>query len=129
MPYYHATTADRIPSILRHGLGGIDTGPRAEDCERGVYLASNPLVSLAIALEHAIKAMDEESAPREALDAIRVIVVDDVRLTAWRLRPDPHVDEVVGSWLYDGVIDITGLPILTLDETKAGAAALLGLAA
>lgn len=122
MPYYHATTVDRLPSILRHGLGGIDTGPRSEECERGVYLASHPMLAVAVGLEHMMntECAEHGGSPREAVRAIRVIVVDDGRLDADRLRPDPHVDGWRGSWLYPGVIDVRGLPVLTSAEAKAG---------
>ena len=122
VPYYHATTEDRLPSILRHGLGGVDIGSRVDDCERGVYLASDLELALCVALEYAIRESVRLPSPRTAVAVIRVLVIDDARLDATRLGADPHFDGT-GSWLYAGVIDVTGQPILTFDEAKAGCAA------
>lgn len=126
MPYYHATTVDRLDSIARRGLGGVDTGPRSLDCERGVYLAESPAVALAMVLEHFVGPLEAVEAnphllPRDVLRAIRVLVVDDARIDAARLAPDPHTDGAGGTWLYAGVIDVSAMPALTVADVLAAA--------
>jgi hypothetical protein len=51
--------------------------------------------------------------PREALAAMRIIVVDDSRIHPSRLRPDPQVRKWRGSWLYDGVIDVRNAAVVS----------------
>lgn len=121
MPYYHSTTVDRLASIARYGLGGVDTGPRSEACARGVYLAEDPRTAVAIALMHYLNTgAATGEAPAAALAAVRVLVVDDTRLDRRRLRPDPQVRTWPGAWLYDGVVDVTSAPVLTVDAVLAG---------
>jgi hypothetical protein len=121
MPYYHATLEATMPSIRRHGLGGIDPGPRSEPCARGVYLAAHPSLAVQMAVMHALNTASAGArTPREALAAVRVVVVDDTRLDARRLRPDPQVTHWAGAWVYAGVIDVTGLPVLTVEEALSG---------
>jgi hypothetical protein len=117
MPFFHATFADRLPSILRHGLraGHEKNWPGIED---GVYLASHAEVAIWIMLERYLRFGDPTSVPREELARLRVIVVDDTRVRPNLLRPDPEFDgdaDGVGM-IYPGVIDVTGMPILTLDD-------------
>ena len=101
-----------MPSILRHGLGGVDTGPVAEDCERGVYLAVDPRISIAVMVAQIIAVSPDDASPRDEINRVVILVVDDARLDRRRLRPDPHVASWTGSWLYDGVIDVTNAPVL-----------------
>lgn len=120
MPFFHGTRRVLLPSIMRHGLGGVDIGPNVEDCVRGVYLASDPRLCLAILLGQTMALMDETSSPREELASWVVIVIDDTRINRQRLRADPHVDSWHGSWLYDGVIDVTNAPLLDIDQVYQG---------
>jgi hypothetical protein len=121
MPYFHATTVEALPSILATGLGAVDPGPRSEDCVRGVYLASHPTLAVHIAFMHLLNTWGDDEVPaRVALDAVRVFVIDDTRLDPARLQPDPQVRTWAGSWLYAGVIDVGGLPVLTAHEAMRG---------
>ena len=110
MPFFHVTRADRLPSILRHGLGGAAGGKNWE-CEDGVYLASDPAVGLAVMLQHYCEHGAADSAPAEEVASWRCIVVDDSRIRVELLRPDP---EVPGgrSMIYAGVVDVRGMPVL-----------------
>ena len=57
MPYFHATERHRLASILSRGLGGVDLGPRSEDCPRFVYLASHPRLAILIAIMHVVNTL------------------------------------------------------------------------
>lgn len=120
MPYFHGTRRSVLPSILRHGLGGIDTGPIAEECVRGVYLASDPRICLAILLGQLLAIGDESVSPRKELENWLIIVIDDARIDARKLEADPQVSSWRGAWLYRGVIDVTNAVLLTVDEIYTG---------
>jgi hypothetical protein len=120
MPYFHATRRERLSSIYRHGLGGVDIGPVAEICERGVYLASDPRISIAVMVGQLFTLEDETVSPRDYIASLVIIVVDDARLDRRKLEPDPQVKTWQGSWLYRGVVDVTNAVLLTVDEVYAG---------
>lgn len=120
MPFFHATRRDRLASILRHGLGGVDTGPVVEVCERGVYLSVDPRISIAVMIGQILALASDDTSPRDAIDSIVIIVVDDARLDRRKLEPDPHVSSWKGSWLYRGVIDVVNAPLLSIDDIYTG---------
>lgn len=120
MPYFHGTRRPHLPSILKHGLGGVDTGPNAEECERGVYLASDPRICIAILVGQYLGTGTDDSSPREEIENFVVIVIDDARIDRRKLVADPQVTTWRGAWLYDGTIDIINAPLLTVDEVYAG---------
>lgn len=115
MPFYHGTFRENLASIRRLGLrAGVTKA--FDGVPDGVYLAENPLYSLCVLLEHYTTFGDPKSVPAERLKDFCVIVVDDARINRANLRPDPNVPDVQGMWLYDGVIDITSLPILSVND-------------
>ena len=120
MPYFHGTRRSALPSILRHGLGAIDTGPNAEECVRGVYLASDPRISIAVLLGQYLETASEDSSPRRELENFVIIVIDDARIDSRKLLADPQVTRWRGAWLYCGTIDVINAPLLTVDEVYAG---------
>lgn len=115
MPYYHATRRHRLEAILREGLH-----PRAAqnfECEPGVYLANDPLIAFGFLLEDFFAKATDDTKPSEELKDFVVIVVDDSRVNAALLKPDPNVE---GHWqerlfLHHGDIDVTGMPVLDAD--------------
>ena len=119
MPYFHATRRERLPSIFRHGLGGIDPGPTSVDCERGVYLAEDPRLAILMMIDHYLSVGAPDSKPAEELKSWVVLLIDDARIDAGKLDRDQNLDENAGSWLYRGVIDITGCVQLTADDIEA----------
>lgn len=115
MPFYHATRRSRLPSIMSIGLRGSEE--QNFECEAGVYLARSPIIAWYFLLEDLIERMDDSTSPSGEMADFIVIVVDDSRVEAARLRPDPNVE---GRWqdelhLYDGIIDVRGMPILDAD--------------
>lgn len=114
MPFFHVTREDRLPSILRHGLGGAGGG-KNWDCGNGVYLASDPAVGLAVMIQHYCEHGSVDRPPALEVASWRCIVVDDARIRPDLLRPDP---EIAGgrSMIYDGVIDVRGMPVLAVDD-------------
>jgi hypothetical protein len=120
MPYFHGTRRAQLASILRHGLGGVDTGANAEECVRGVYLASDPRICVAVLLGQFLALVDETTSPRQEVESFVVIVVDDARIDLRKLKADPQVQAWTGSWLYHGVIDVTNAMVIDVDEVYAG---------
>ena len=120
MPYFHGTRRALLASIMRHGLGGVDTGPNAEECVRGVYLASDPRICVAILLGQFLSLADETTSPRDEVADFVVIVVDDARIDRDKLVSDPQVTTWQGAWLYQGVIDVTNAVVLDVDQVYAG---------
>lgn len=112
MPFYHATQRQRLASILEKG---IRTGEKQNfECEPGVYLADSPIIAFGFLIEDYLLKADEESRPSEDLKDFIVIVIDDARIDQTLLGPDPNVGK---NWeehlfLYEGVIDVTGMPVL-----------------
>lgn len=119
MPYFHATRRQNLPSILAHGLGGRDPGANSEACERGVYLAADPRLSLLMMILHYLNGGPDQPRPADELEQWVVLLVDDARIDCRLLRPDPQVATWKGSWLYDGVIDVTGAVQLSALEIQS----------
>lgn len=112
MPYFHATHRRKLPSIRQFGLGGRPDAPKNFPCESGIYLAASPEVAFGFLIENYVKSGPRDSNPSAELDEFLVIVIDDSRVTR-PLREDPQVSNAeAGCFLYDGVIDIQGMPIL-----------------
>lgn len=110
MTYYHATTADRLPSILANGLGGVGMGERWPGIDRGVYLAELPEHAVFVLLDWFMQTAD--SSPSAFVESIRVIVIDDARVPRAKLGPDPDIPRD-GIWLYRGMIDVRNMPVVT----------------
>jgi hypothetical protein len=115
MPFYHATTLDRIESIQKHGLGGLAAaGQMFPGCESGVYLAAEALFALGFLIEKYIEGGFGRGSPAEMLKLFVVIVVDDARIDRTRLRQDPNI-AMAGFWIYDGVVDVNAMPVVSAD--------------
>ncbi|BCB21952.1 hypothetical protein [Bosea sp. ANAM02] len=118
MPFFHATFRKHLNSIRRHGLGADGHGTNWPGCAAGVYLAAHPAICVSVMLEHYLAYGDPSSVPSEHLDEICVIVVDDSRVRSDRLLADPQTSRS-DSFVYSGVIDISGLPVLGVEEALA----------
>jgi hypothetical protein len=127
MPYFHATWRENIPSIHRYGLGGAVPDRRNfEDATAGVYLAESPTVAVYFLLEAYTLRGDPDSKPAERVEAIVVLVVDDARVQASKLVSDPQNprrDEGMRTWVYGGIVDVTGMPIVPMDAAMSLGAA------
>jgi len=115
MPFYHATRRRHLPSILREGLHS--EAAQNFECEKGVYLSLDPAIAFGFLLEDFFLKATDESKPSQELKDFIVIVVDDARVNQAQLKPDPNVE---GKWqerlfIYEGCIDVTGMPILDAD--------------
>ena len=117
MPYYHGTRRHSLPLIQKHGLGGIDPGPTSAACERGVYLSSDPMLSVAVLTQQFFETATDEVSPAEWLGSWVFLLIDDTRIDRRKLVPDPHFGGT-GSWLYSGVIDVTNAPVLELEDIE-----------
>ena len=127
MPYFHATHRKNLRSIQRYGLGGLPDAPKNFPCEDGTYLATSPEVAFGFLIENYINSGDSRSNPSAELDEFIVIVVDDSRLDHG-LQSDPQVTNPnAGCFLYRGVIDIRGMPILDALTISPDRDALAGL--
>lgn len=117
MPFYHATWRKHLPSIQKHGLGGAAPDRQNFPVEAGVYLANEPVVALSILLEAYIETGEDLSlSPPEALAGMCVLVIDDSRVNVTLLDIDPNIERRDLTHLYRGVIDVTGLPVLSVDD-------------
>lgn len=114
MTYYHATTVDRIPLIQKIGLRAV--AEQNFPCEPGVYLAGSSALALMFAVEAATGKRQTISCPREAVENIRVIVVDRCLIDESLLLPDPNVETGWQCWIYPQTIDVTNCPVITMDE-------------
>lgn len=116
MPYFHATWRRHLPSIRKHGLGGAAPDRQNFDVEAGVYLAVDPAVAVSVMIEGYLHSEDDTLSPPEALKAMCIIVVDDARINQDLVDVDPNLERADLTILYRGVIDITALPILSVDD-------------
>lgn len=107
---------------MRHGLGGIDAEQNWPGCEKGVYLAEAPEICLFIMLDQYAQFGDPHSSPTKHLSEIVVIVIDATRLDPAKLGPDPLINRP-DVQLYNGTIDVRGMPILTVDDVMHNASA------
>ncbi|MTH94634.1 hypothetical protein [Roseibium sp. RKSG952] len=124
MPYYHATWVENLPSILKHGLGGSELSrSNFEGIPQGVYLALDPMVSVAVLIEALVDNPNVRdcASPADDLARIRVIVVDDARVSAEKLSVDPVIGRADVAFLHFGVIDVTSSAILTVDQLLSSA--------
>lgn len=111
MTYYHATTADCLPSIVKNGLGGAGMFERWPGIERGVYLTEEPEHAVFVLLDWFMQSADDMASPAEFVNSVRVIVLDDTRVPRRLLGADPDIPRD-GIWLYRGVIDVRNMPII-----------------
>ena len=118
MPYFHATFRQQLPSIRRDGLGAKGHGANWPGCAAGVYLATNPAVCVSVMLEHYLAFGDPKSVPSEHLCEICVVVIDDARVRPDLLGADPQASRS-DSFIYTGVIDVSGMPVLGVEEALA----------
>ena len=117
MPFYHATWRKHLPSIHKHGLGGAAPDRQNFPVEAGVYLANEAAVAVSILLEAYIETGDDLGlSPQEALAAMCILVIDDCRVNAALLDVDPNIERQDLTYLYRGVIDVTGLPVVSVDD-------------
>lgn len=116
MPFFHATWRDNLPSIMSKGLGAADPIERNFDCVPGTYLSEEAWIALGFLVEAFMEKADADCNPSEMVKQMAVIVVDDSRVERSRLRSDPNIDRHVGTWLYDGIIDVRGMPVLSVDD-------------
>ncbi|KQY20306.1 hypothetical protein [Rhizobium sp. Root482] len=116
MPFYHATWDRHLPSILRNGLGGSAPDRKNFDCEDGLYLATDPSAALLILIEAAmIDSGPYRISPREANESMRLIVIDDSRIEACLCIPDPNLQRKGIAFIYKGVVDVRGMPVINMD--------------
>jgi hypothetical protein len=117
MPYFHATWRRHLPSIQEHGLGGAAPDAQNFPVERGVYLAVDAAIALSMLLDaYLVNGEDSGLTPPEALAAMCVIVIDDTRIRPQLLDIDPNVARRDVTALYRGVVDVTGMPVLSVDS-------------
>jgi hypothetical protein len=117
MPFYHATWRRHLPSIQKYGLGGVAPDRQNFPVEAGVYLANEPVVALSILLEAYVDTGDELGlSPPEALADMCVLVIDDSRVNTALLDIDPNIERRDLTHLYRGIIDVTGLPVVSVDD-------------
>lgn len=117
MPYYHGTMKRNLSSIQRHGLGGISVDPNFEGAVAGgVYLASDPAISIMVMIEHYVAAGDPDSVPRDQFDEWVIIVIDDHRIDKRFLESDPQVPTSREVWRYARPLDISGCVVLPVND-------------
>lgn len=114
MPYFHGTRRTRIESILTHGLGW-NGAEQNWDCDKGVYLAAHPALSVFVMLDHYVQAGDPNSVPKNELEDMCIIVIDDGRVDASKLDADPMIDRK-DVWLYRGMIDVSNMPVISVEQ-------------
>lgn len=115
MTYYHATFRKHLPSILKLGLRAGAAPSNWPDIPPGVYLSSSPLDCILIMIEQYTAFGDPASSPVAHLKEIIVLVIDDGRLDLRKLQADPNVSHS-RVFLYDGVIDVTNQPVLSVEN-------------
>jgi hypothetical protein len=119
MPYFHATRRSRLPSIEKHGLkAGFEQN---FPCVPGVYLSTDADIAIYFLIEKLEEILNGEDvpdlSPREMIEDMIIIVIDDSRIDRAKLKPDPQIDTYQGTfWFYDGVIDITNLAIVSIGD-------------
>lgn len=117
MPYFHATWRRHLPSIRTHGLGGAAPDRRNFPVEEGVYLARDPAIAVSMLIEAYIgSGGDQDLSPPEALKEMCVVVVDDSRVSPGLVDVDPNVDRRDLTVLYRGIIDVSALPVISVDD-------------
>jgi hypothetical protein len=116
VPYYHVTFDHHVPSILRHGLGGRMVKKNQPDCAPGVYLSTDVAYGLTMMIEFYLRTGEEASDPRDYLASLRIIVIDDSRIDPKFLVDDESFpgDPLIRRYL--SKIDVTSMPILTIDD-------------
>lgn len=120
MPYYHATWRRHLKSILRHGLGGALPDEQNFPVERGVYLAVDPSIALFMLVEaYLLKGEENALPPPDTLEQMCVIVIDDARLADGKIEADPNVERKDATFLYRGIVDVTGMPVLSVEQVQA----------
>ncbi len=77
------------------------------------------MVCVSVMLEHYLAFGETDSVPSEHLDEICVIVIDDARVRPELLGPDPQVSRP-DSFVFRGSIDVSGMPVLGVEEALAG---------
>ena len=118
MPLYHATWADNVASILKFGLGGASPAKRNfPSAVQGVYLTTHPAIGLSFLLESLLNRDDlDNTSPEEFLGNVRVFVIDDARIDESLLDYDPEVERRDVTRFYRGIINVTGMPVLTIEQ-------------
>lgn len=120
MPFFHATWRRHLPSIMKHGIGGAAPDRQNFPVEVGVYLATDPEIAVGMLMEaYADGGETMGLTPREALAEMCVFVVDDSRINTTLLDHDPNIDRRDLTRLYRGIVDVTGLLVLSVDDIFA----------
>lgn len=70
-------------------------------------------------IEHYLLHGGEKSSPREAVENFVVFVIDDSRIDSARLGPDPSFENAEHFRRYQGVIDVSGMPVIGAVEMFA----------
>jgi hypothetical protein len=115
MPYYHGTFLRHIDSILKNGLRPTGVEQNWDGCDEGVYLTENVHACAFVMVDHYMQFGKEDSIPEEHIGSFRFIVIDDSRIDKRKLRTDPLINRS-DVHRYLGIIDVTGMPILTIDD-------------
>lgn len=117
MPYYHATWRRHLPSISKYGLGGALPKSQNFPVESGVYLARDPAVAVAFMIESYLENGNAtDMTPPQLLDAICILVIDDSRLLERSISTDPNIERTDMTILYRGIVDVAGMPVLSVDD-------------
>jgi hypothetical protein len=117
MPYFHATWRRHLPSIRKHGLGGAAPDRRNFDSVEGLYLAVDPTIALGFLIEAYVdEGENKQLSPPDALQEMCLLVIDDSRIDQRLVEVDPNIERRDLTVLYKGVIDISALPVLAVDD-------------
>lgn len=104
-PLYHATYKELLPSIMKHGLGGIKTKANWEDSETGVVYLANDID------EAESYAETSDLVPDEWLDEIVILKINSNKIDLSKLTTDKQNQS--GTTLqYHGVIPQQALKII-----------------
>jgi hypothetical protein len=115
VPYYHTSFRKHVPSILKHGLGGRIVEQNWKGCDTGVYLSSELAVAVWVMIDQYLQFGDSDSVPMAHFGEVVFFVIDDCRVNKTLLGVDPLLTKRSDVWLYNGVIDVTNMPVIDFD--------------
>jgi hypothetical protein len=120
MPYFHVTFDRHVSSILRHGLGAVLSERNWPEADVGVYLTDDPIWGIAVMVDLLMGKFDEaDCSPKAFVESLRIIVVDDSRIRQEKMIEDPSFPDKDCMRLYRGIIDVSGMPVLNIDDVMA----------
>ena len=116
---YHATPADRLPSIMQHGLGAASRKSFDISGNNIVYLTDDPDTAASYAKDAMLLATGNRSGPfgrgpGKPMAGIAILQVDRAKLTRSLFRQDRnHQKQVYGgrSFEYHGVVPPEALSV------------------